>query len=152
MGGKLSLYKTNWMKTERRSLYRQKDIKDIFFHESARMRAESSSRRFVKSGPFYSMSHWAFLFLTDLQGCVTLLSSEMANARICGDLWRSVWHSPTIIYEEFMVNSWTFMWETKTFRVSTINMKSHKETQKWQKRRSSLAYLMFFPIFAETNH
>ena len=38
VGGKLSLYKTKWINTEARSYFRQKDIKDIFFHESARIR------------------------------------------------------------------------------------------------------------------
>ena len=54
------------------------------------MRVERSSHRFVKSGSFYSMPHWAFLFLTDftdLHRCVNLLSCDLANARICGDLW-----------------------------------------------------------------
>ena len=109
MGGKLSLYKTNWINTEARSYFRQKDIRDIFFHESARIRTNAGralfasirkewiillhaplslfiSHRFHRSCD--TLPRWFLLTdFTDFHRCITLLSGDLTNARICGDLW-----------------------------------------------------------------
>jgi len=103
VSGKLSLYKTNWINTEARSYFRQKDIRDIFFHESARIRTNAGRALFASI-----RKEWIILLHAPLSLFISHRfhrSTQMRNPPIRRlgerkDLWRSVrsvWHSPTMI-------------------------------------------------------